>query len=303
MALRKLLDTQPATPYSKLPPLHVVFLKIEDTPRVVSWSFEESSASPVCVKQNKTAIISDGQSITKIVIFESLADKVVEGEAYFMRGHTLMGKSPPYTINVGSGTKFFRGSKITYPAELQTRAEALLHPASPLVPLHQCREQQGLMSVEGVVIELSAVRKVESPKEAVPLRKLVLQQDQSSIKVSLWREMALEPLIVGEAVRVTHVKSQRTEYGLLVNSTNWTKIEKQQTSQDIIIVGVLDEGGATFGSSSPGDILEVLLQGGETLQILRSSWGPSFDEAISEGPLHVKASVEGKLITNFTMKK
>ncbi|CAJ1057759.1 hypothetical protein FQA47_001762 [Xyrichtys novacula] len=251
---------------------------LEDTPRVVSWSFEGSSASPICVKQNKTAIISDGESITKIVVFESLVDKVVEGEAYFMCGHTLMGKSPPYTINVGSGTQFFRGSKITYPAELKTRAEALLHPALPLVPLHQCREQQGLMSVEGVVIE-----------------------DQSSLKVSLWREVALEPLIVGEAVRVTHVKSQRTEYELLVNATNWTKIEKQQTSQDIIIVGVLDEGGATSSSSSPGKILEVLLQSGETLQI-QSSWGPSFDEAISEGPLHVKASVEGKLITNITIK-
>ncbi|CAJ1057731.1 hypothetical protein KUCAC02_037001 [Xyrichtys novacula] len=301
MALRTLLETRPASPYTRLPPLHVVFLKIEDTPKVVSWSFEGPSASPTCIKQNKTAIISDGQSITKITLFEAVAGKVVEGGAYYMRGHTLMGKSPPFSINVGSGTQFYQGSKIACPPELMLRAEALLHPASPPVALHQCREQQGLMSLEGVVVELSAVKRVESAREAVPLRKLVLQQEKSFVKVSLWREAALEPLAVGETISISHLKTQRSDYGLVVNSTGFTKIETQQTSQHLEIVGVLKEEGATSSSGPHEESYEVLLESGETLQIAKALWDPSFDEAIQEGALKVTATVKGKNISKMSI--
>ncbi|CAJ1057753.1 hypothetical protein KUCAC02_037001 [Xyrichtys novacula] len=302
MALRKLLDSPPDSPYAKLPPIHIIFLKIEDSPRVVAWNFEESCASPTCIKNNKTAVISDGHSLTKITLFEAVSGRVAEGGAYFMKGHTLLGRSPPFTINVGSGTQFFQGSKIDCPAELHSRAEALLHPASPLVELRNCWAQQGLMSLEGVVVELSAVRKVESGKEAVPLRKLVLQQDTTTIKLSLWREAAVEPIIVGETIKLTHVKSLRTEYGIQVNTTNFTKVEKQQSSQTLDIIGVLKEGGATSTSNPPDAVFEVLLQSGETMYIEEALWEAPFDDAISQGPLKVEASVTGKTITAIKIK-
>ncbi|CAJ1057744.1 hypothetical protein KUCAC02_037001 [Xyrichtys novacula] len=300
MALRKLLDSRPPTPYFKLPPLHVVFLKIEDSPRVVSWAFGESSATPTCTKLNKMAIISDGESLAKITLFEAVAGKVAEGEAFFMRGHTLVGKSPPFLINVGSGTQFFRASKIACPAELLARAETLLHPASPLVELSQCREQQGLISIEGVITEISAVRKVESGREALPLRKLTLQQGKTTVRVSLWREAAVKPLAVGETVRVTHTKSLKTEYGLQLNSTNFTKLEKQlQTGIELTIIGVLEEEGAT--SSSGPELLEVLQENGETLRILKDLWGPNFDEALLKGPLKCTACVSGTNIVKLKL--
>ncbi|CAJ1085429.1 hypothetical protein KUCAC02_037001 [Xyrichtys novacula] len=295
MALRKLLNSQAASPYGRLPPLHITFLNVADTPRVVAWAFDGSSASPTCTKNNKTAIISDGESLAKVVLFEAVAGRVAEGQAYYMRGHTLMGTAPPFTINVGTGTQFFRGGQIHCPAELVARAEALLHPASPLIALHQCREQQGLMSVEGVIVEMSAVMKMALRKEATPLRKLLLQQDQSNLKVSLWREAAVESLIVGETVRLTHMKLQNNEYGIQVNSTHYTKIERQQASQHLIIVGVLTEGGATSGPQEA--TYEVLLEGGETLHISKALWEPSYDEALQEGPLKAKATVKGKNIT------
>ncbi|CAJ1057764.1 hypothetical protein KUCAC02_037001 [Xyrichtys novacula] len=148
---------------------------------------------------------------------------------------------------------------------------------------------------------MSAVIKMVLRKEAMPLRKLLLQQDQSNLKVSLWRESAVEPLIVGETVRLTHMKLQKNEYGLQVNSTHYTKIEKQQMSQHLHIVGVLKEGGATSSSGPHEGSYEVLLESGETLQISKALWEPSSDEAIQEGALKVKATVKGKNITTMSV--
>ncbi|CAJ1057762.1 hypothetical protein KUCAC02_037001 [Xyrichtys novacula] len=208
-----------------------------------------------------------------------------------MKGHTLMGQ---LMLEAGRSS---RGSKINCPAELKARAEALLHPASPLVELHQCWAQQGLMTIEGVVVELSAVRRVVSGKEAVPLRKILLKQDKETMKASLWRPVAVETLVIGETVRITHVKSVKTEYGVQVNTTSFTKVEKLQTTQEITILGVLRDKGATCSTSSPDLCHEVLLDNGETLQIQETLWEPSFEEAVKEGPLKVKVSVHSKMIT------
>ncbi|CAJ1057737.1 hypothetical protein KUCAC02_037001 [Xyrichtys novacula] len=148
--------------------------------------------------------------------------------------------------------------------------------------------------------KLSAVRKVEAGKgagkEAVPPKK-DHPAEKSTITVSLWREAAVEPLAIGEMVRVTHVRASNTEYGVQVNSTNFTKIEKQLSHQELEVAGVLKDG---EGAASSG-FFQVLLACGETLMIDEGLWDPSFDAAIQEGILKLRAELEGKKIIKAAM--
>ncbi|CAJ1087233.1 putative nuclease HARBI1 [Xyrichtys novacula] len=185
MLWSRLLESWP-DPQGRLPPLHILFLKIEDSPKVVSWDLKDAHATPTCIKNNKVAVISDGE--TNVFLFEAIAGRVAVGESFYMRGHTLFGKCPPYKINVGAGTQVFRGGKLKCPEDLAARAEALLHLASPVIRIRQCQEQQGLMTIEGVIVE-----------------------EKSTITVSLWREAAVEPLTLGEMVRVTQVRASNPD--------------------------------------------------------------------------------------------
>ncbi|CAJ1057751.1 uncharacterized protein LOC113030538 [Xyrichtys novacula] len=302
MALRKLLGSKPETPYAKLPPLHVVVLKLKDAPKVVAWDFKDTHVTPTCTKQNKIAVLSDGHSLTKITLYEAMASKVQEGHSYFMRGWTVTGSSAPYTLAVGTATQFFRGSDIYCSEDLHNRAETLLDPSTPLVDLRHCQQQQGLMSVQGEVAEVSSIRKVQSGRDAVPVKSIVLQQDNIKVTLSLWREAAMQPINVGEVLEVSHVKGRTTQYGIQMGTTNFTRIQKQQTLQQLTILGVLTKDDVPSCSTTPADtIIEVLLVTGSTLQIPETLWDPAFDDLILQAPLNVTAKVEGKLITSIKL--
>ncbi|KAL3052989.1 hypothetical protein OYC64_005508 [Pagothenia borchgrevinki] len=112
------------------------------------------------------------------------------------------------------------------------------------------------MSVEGEVIEMYAVRKVRSGKDFVPMRRLTLEQDSQRISVTLCREAAIAALNIGERVNITHTKANKTEYGVQLQTSTFTKIEKPK-EQKIFgeIIGVMDSessGGDISGSSSSG---------------------------------------------------
>lgn len=59
------------------------------------------------IKQNKNIVISDGESVTKLTVFEEFASRFKEGQLYLIKGHRLMGKVPPYSISINKNTLFF----------------------------------------------------------------------------------------------------------------------------------------------------------------------------------------------------
>ncbi|KAK5901452.1 hypothetical protein CgunFtcFv8_026321 [Champsocephalus gunnari] len=88
MALIRLLTTSPDTPHFRPTPLHVHVLKVEDQPRVVTWECNENMARAATIKQNRVAVISDGHSVARVTLYEEFSSKMVEGEAYIIRGAT-----------------------------------------------------------------------------------------------------------------------------------------------------------------------------------------------------------------------
>ncbi|GLD46528.1 uncharacterized protein AKAME5_002950700 [Lates japonicus] len=156
MALKKLLWMVPETPYSKPPPIHLFVVAKVEQAKVLSWTFHENTAKAAMTKKkNAVAAVTDGASTAKFTVFEELAPKVSEGNAYIIRGYTLRGTSPPYIINITKNTLFFCSTNISVSEELKREAEALLAPASLLTPLRACSNQQELLTVEGEVVEVS----------------------------------------------------------------------------------------------------------------------------------------------------
>jgi len=147
MALQKLLETTPPTPYFRPPPIHLCVVLAEEQPRVVAWEFEKDGARPASTKLNTVAALSDGHSVAKITIYEEFSKKIKEGGSYVVKGLSLRGQSPPFQINVGKDTLFFRSTPIALSAEIKGLAEALIHPPSPLTPLSTCRDARGMISV------------------------------------------------------------------------------------------------------------------------------------------------------------
>ncbi|KAL3042119.1 hypothetical protein OYC64_020130 [Pagothenia borchgrevinki] len=78
MALKKVLTTRMETPYAKPPPLHIHVVKLEENPKVVAWDFEET-VKAATIKKNKLAIVSDGNSVTKVTLYEGFASNLEEG--------------------------------------------------------------------------------------------------------------------------------------------------------------------------------------------------------------------------------
>ncbi|XP_005465040.2 uncharacterized protein LOC102076789 [Oreochromis niloticus] len=291
MALTKLLNNRPDTPYFRPPPLHMKILKSCDQLRVTSWDFKDGTATPLISKKNTIAAITDGQTVTKITMFEEYASKVQQGGSYIMRGHELRGTAPPYNINVTARTQFFRAPTLTVREDLVKEAEDILHPPAPLTPLKMSSTNGGLMTVQGEVVEFSAVKKVLSGKQHVPLKNLQLKEDGFTMAVCLWREAAVNSVNVGDHISLSHVKQKQSSYGIQLHSTAFTQIERNvEDSADIIIIGV--------ATAEMPNQLEVLLDNGKSLYIQSELWSP-FDKELEEAVIKVTVKISGKQIVHI----
>ncbi|KAK9535961.1 hypothetical protein VZT92_005790 [Zoarces viviparus] len=196
---------------------------VAEQPRVVAWEFDASGARPASTKHNVLAAISDGQSVAKVTIYEEFSSKFQEGRSYVLKGHSLRGQSPPYIINISRETMFFRSAPIQMSEALTKQAEDLIRPISLLTPLRSCSEARDLVTVEGEVIELSSLKKITKGKDIFPMRNIKLQQ----LSLCLWREVSVKQLQIGARMKVSHLKASKTDYGLQLQSTNFSTIEVQ----------------------------------------------------------------------------
>ncbi|XP_076732199.1 uncharacterized protein LOC143413288 [Maylandia zebra] len=185
MALRKLTDNRPETPYFRPPPIHIRVLKCCDQLKVISWVTEDGEVKALSTKKNKVAAITDGETVLKITLFEEFSSKVKQDMSYMMRGHELRGQAPPYLINITARTQFFKAPALAVSEALIIKAEELLNPPSPATPLKMSPTSGGLMTVEGEVVECSAVRTVCSGKQLVPIRTLQLKQVMVQLKCNI----------------------------------------------------------------------------------------------------------------------
>ncbi|XP_035990795.1 uncharacterized protein LOC110367615 [Fundulus heteroclitus] len=174
---------------------------------------------------------------------------------------------------------------------LKQRATELLEPPSPITSLSASLGTTTLITVEGEVVEVSAVKAVGSIKQKIPLKNIRIKQDQHIIPISLWREAAVVAMAVGDTVTISHVKAATSSYGAQLQSTALTKIKaKEEVRTSTFIVGVIE--------GEEEESVRVLFEDGETALILNEMWAP-FDEKLKKEKVNVQIRLVGKKITEI----
>lgn len=132
MALKSIVQNQPDTPYYRPPPIHIFVLDMKEQPRIILWDFgeNEQDPKPQKIKKNKQTVITDGQTLHKLTLFEEFATKIQPRQGYFMRGYSLRGSEPPFVINIGKETTFFKSAALEVSDEQFRLPEKLLSPES-----------------------------------------------------------------------------------------------------------------------------------------------------------------------------
>ncbi|MEQ2284194.1 hypothetical protein AMECASPLE_019047 [Ameca splendens] len=165
-------------------------------------------------------------------------------------------------------------------------ATDVLWPHSILTPVAEIHNVKGLLTVEGNIVQLSAVSRVTTGREEVPLRHLKLEQEQAQVTLCLWREAAVESVEVGTKIRVTHVKLSSSAYGDQLQSTAYTEIEVIRINEEstVEVLGVTD---------SPQDgFAELLLSTNEQVVVDKSVWEP-FEELLAKDRVFVRLMKNG----------
>lgn len=103
MSLQKILSIRPEGPYGRPPPIHIHIIDMQEQVLVLSWHFEDGvDPRPRVSKKKQVAIITDGNTVTKITLFEEFSSKIKAGQSYVMRGY--------FHIIIGKDTMFFHSS-------------------------------------------------------------------------------------------------------------------------------------------------------------------------------------------------
>ncbi|KAM3619465.1 uncharacterized protein V6R79_008693 [Siganus canaliculatus] len=147
----------------------------------------------------------------------------------------------------------------------------LLHPSSALVHLRDYKSAHNLITVEADI-----------------------QEDNVEAVIYLWREAAIAPVEVGDAMRFTHLKAKCAESGVL-QSTNFTQMEKCQINYSgVTVIGISSD------SDEGSETLQLLLEDGQVFAIKQATWQP-LDQALMENTLKVDLQVQGNLIKKITI--
>ncbi|CAJ1057750.1 uncharacterized protein LOC116039861 [Xyrichtys novacula] len=175
-----ILKVKPSTPYQRLPPLHLAVVKVKEERRVIRWSFDDITPRPTNEKTNRIVILTDGNLLERVYVFEAVTTVLEEGTAYVMKGYSLRGSNPPYRLTISKETKFFKSAPIEVTEELRARAKRLLCPVSADTELCEAKNCTSLMTVQGRVTEVSSIRKMEVKREHFPLQTIVIEQETCS---------------------------------------------------------------------------------------------------------------------------
>ncbi|KAM3619806.1 uncharacterized protein V6R79_013825 [Siganus canaliculatus] len=272
MALKNLISTKVDIPTFVPTPLRVAVLKIAETPRVISWTFDDFSVKPAVVKKNKTVVISDGQSLAKITLYEgsgSRLEEVVHLEKYTTASSLvtvhiniiedlkvttvcLWREAATFSLNVGEAVSITHlkpksadhGWFLQSTAFTKNGSSSFTFPKGqqPLLPpqttRHKSPKNNG--NLQSAVEDIRRQRgKTSCHKELTDQKSFITVEGKAiaetlTATVNLWREAALTEVQSGETVSISHLKTGTAQYAL--HSTNFTGLKKQSSFEAVTVL-------------------------------------------------------------------
>ncbi|KAM3850548.1 uncharacterized protein ACN63O_019521 [Diretmus argenteus] len=131
------------------------------------------------------------------------------------------------------------------PADVEAKCLELLNPPTQVTPIRRLVEEgapAGLVTVKGHISSMEAVRPQTGDGATFPVRNLTLSENGAEVRVALWREANLAPLLVGMEVSISHLKGKSTKaYGIVLNSTAYTSVEHTERADEVVeVLGTME---------------------------------------------------------------
>ncbi|KAG5275378.1 hypothetical protein AALO_G00119560 [Alosa alosa] len=140
--------------------------------------------------------------------------------------------------------------------------------------------------------QVGAIRQVRLKDVPIPILELYLQDADVELAVSLWREMALSTIVVGDSVRISHLrKPTNTAYGFKLNTSTFTTVTKIQSEVSTVEVTLI---GAEVGETGA----KMLMDTGLELQVPLTDWRGTEQEFLERLPLKLTLDIMGDFITS-----
>ncbi|KAM9809177.1 uncharacterized protein ACBT44_012539 isoform 1-T1 [Syngnathus typhle] len=137
-----------------------------------------------------------------------------------------------------------RGAKVQCSDALRAEALHLIFPPSLPMPLSEVirNPPEGLVNVQGQV-ESKQPSRIVSVRGArlVPVSIVFLKQNEAVVRVAVWREATLTPIKVGAFYTFSLLSAVTNDFGLSLNTTQYSKISGYNTTVSLVAIGLMME--------------------------------------------------------------
>ncbi|XP_031162584.2 uncharacterized protein LOC116054974 [Sander lucioperca] len=174
------------------------------------------------------AVADETASIKVMVYGKKRFQQIKEGSSYSFRKLIM----DEYSVKVIESSTVAQRRSVDVPEEIETEAQKLLHPESPVYSIKEAKsfDNKKKVSVKGEVTEIDPVKKtkVKGERKLTKKQHFQLKDETDSIEIVMWREATeqCKGLSKGDVVKVTNMKTKEYFGKISLNSTGNTRIEK-----------------------------------------------------------------------------
>lgn len=151
--------------------------------------------------------------------------KIVEGKTLLVRNFILKGGK----ITMSSKTSIMGKPSLEIPDEIRTSAVQLILPPSPEKKVAEVHTAplRSICSVKGQVIKNEATRTVRVSGSETTIRTIIIEENSSTIEITLWRELAELAINIGDTLQITHCLLNEWQGTKALNTTRNTTIVRK----------------------------------------------------------------------------
>ncbi|XP_076121508.1 uncharacterized protein LOC143102037 [Alosa pseudoharengus] len=275
------------SPYDK-PPTRLKCVAVVSRPVATKFIFGESVGA-IWSTVHKCAL-TDGRHVVVLTLPDGKESKIVENQTYVFRNLVIREARAFYNDNTTS----FKSYEMAVGVDIVERAKSLLTPPSQNLSLENAGTA-GLhtyVTLEGQVVAIAEIRKVELRGSPIPLRETKLSHGGVDVGVTLWREAALQDITEGQWLRFSHLKlNSNQSFGQKYNTTTYTTVT-QINAAPVAFKALI------VGAELWEDYGTLVLDTGRLLKVPAAAWRGTEGQFLKRLPLQATLQVEGDWVTS-----
>ncbi|KAL6491536.1 hypothetical protein MHYP_G00018810 [Metynnis hypsauchen] len=270
-------------PYTAQPPVRVKCVAKYNSTRADSYETVDGAVAITSLQKLAACALSDGEVCIVAHLKNDDCCRLEEGQSYFIKHYNLTGRCGQRKLFFSPSTVVFKTSAVAVSSALEIIGRHAVCPPSKMY--EEPASVEGYYTVEGDVIRLSATYLQPTRAGLIPVQDVTLQSAGLQTDVSLWREAALNSMVLGERTVITHLRAKK---GGKFTSTSYTEIKKMEIAKVMVEVEVV-------GISVKVDTQETVLLTAtmEELTVPAAVWSGDVDAVAEVLPLKVSLTAEG----------